>query len=675
MKYILNIFAVLALTFGVTACSEDSLPSIIDDAQVPEGEMRVNLLLSVPAADNVTRSMLPGDEKKVTTLKMVCFDANGYYLGEREAQVAQTSTDPDHGTVKGNVPGATCRIHFIANRPHLDLSSVPIGTSENNLMQWEVMTTTYNEADAEYVTYWGYHKESNEEDMKVYLKGQGTEHIVYLLRDRAQVRIVDVSDEDQMNIDRIYSVEWTISNGRDRGYLAPYNSANVRDPFDGYYSTTTEGGNTVVTGNSVITEYPSSGRYTATESDIAQNGKIIVGGENTLKPIYLFEDYNEGANLQTADAPVVKLILKVTYMYDDNGNAYAAGATRKVKYHTALLMNQEFEMFHVTRNHTYSLTIKGLPRSLGKDTFAEALTNTNYTNNQLFTINEEATDVTDGTHSLSIKTTTGTSVVYTESETVTIPFTYMTNGAGDPNLTSANFSAVWKKNEDVAETSLPITYNPSTGEGTITLTLKEVGTSLKEGKLLLTDKAYGLQRYVNVYTISQFSFRDKTLTRVGTRTVNGKTRPVYQLTLKFPAGSNRFPKGLYPITIKFATQTLNAFSDENATTTTEGLCGLTMSSTAVDDVDNGATTGNGNNLRYPWNYQARDWGYWYSYIVLTQDDMKQGADGGDEINLYFDDICGEAHPNSTFSSVGLYYEIEYFGGIKSIYANRPNQDL
>ena len=448
MKYILNIFAVLALTFGVIACSEDSLPDFIDDVQGPEGEMRVNLLLSVPAADNATRSMLPGNEKKVTTLKMVCFDANGYYLGEREAQVEQTSTDPDHGTVKGTVPGATCRIHFIANRPHLDLSSVPIGTSENNLMQWEVMTTSYNETDAEYVTYWGYHKEDNEEAMKVYLKGEGTEHIVYLLRDRAQVRIVDVSDEDQMNIDQIYSVEWTISNGRDRGYLAPYNPVNVRDPFDGYYSNV--GGS--ITGNSVITEYTSSGRYTATEGDMAQNGMFIVGGENTLKPIYLFEDYNEVANLQTADAPVVKLILKVTYLYDDNGNAYAAGATRRVKYHTVLLMNQEFEMFHVTRNHTYSLTIKGLPRSLGKDTFDEALTNTNYTNNQLFTINEEATDVTDGTHSLSIKTTTGTSVVYTESGTVTIPFTYMTDGHGDPNLAASNFSAVWKKNEDVAET-------------------------------------------------------------------------------------------------------------------------------------------------------------------------------------------------------------------------------
>ena len=189
--------------------------------------------------------------------------------------------------------------------------------------------------------------------------------------------------------------------------------------------------------------------------------------------------------------------------------------------------------------------------------------------------------------------------------------------------------------------------------------------------MLLTDKAYGLQRYVNVYTISQYSFRENpTLTRVGTRTVsvNGtnKTRPVYKLTLKFPTGSNRYPKGLYPITVKFTTQTLSAFSAVSATATTEGLCGLTMSSTAVTGVDNGAPSGN----NYPWNYQARDWGYWYSYIVLTQDDMKQGADGNDEINLYFDDICSEAHPNSNFSSVGLYYEIEYFGGVKSVSANR-----
>ena len=194
MKYVLNIFAALALIFSATACSEDNLPDLIDDVQVPEDEMRVNLLLSVPVMENATRSMLPGDEKKVTTLKMVCFDANGYYLGEREATVVQTSTDPDHGTVTGTVPGATCRVHFIANRPHLDLSSVPIGTSENNLMQSEVMTTLYNETDAEYISYWGYHKEENEELMKTYLEGHGTEKIVYLLRDRARVRIANISD-------------------------------------------------------------------------------------------------------------------------------------------------------------------------------------------------------------------------------------------------------------------------------------------------------------------------------------------------------------------------------------------------------------------------------------------------------------------------------------------------
>ena len=211
-------------------------------------------------------------------------------------------------------------------------------------------------------------------------------------------------------------------------------------------------------------------------------------------------------------------------------------------------------------------------------------------------------------------------------------------------------------------------YNSTTGEGVIQVTLKDVGETLKYGKLLFTDKTFGLQRYVNVYTISEYKFRETpVLENTGqkrTVTVDNVTtvRDVYKLTLKLPSGTNRYPKGLYPITVKFATQTLNAFSD-NSATAAHGSFSVTNATTAEDGIESGAASGN----NYPWNYQARDWGYWYKYIVLTQEVMTTGADGNDEITLYFDDIRGIAHPNSNFTNIGLYYQIDYFGGIKSAF--------
>lgn len=662
----------MMLGLTVTACINDFETDGITTPEpiAKDGEMAVNIHLSIPTISPATRSMVPGAERMVSDMKMICFDANGYYLGVREATVVSTYKDdashnfvtsPDKGTIEGTVPAATCRVHFIANRARLDLSNVAIGTAENIVMRSEAMSTFYNETDE--ISYWGFHREENVALMQQWLAGEKEgDNTVYLLRDRAQVRIRDVSDGEQINLDRIHKVEWTISHGRDRGYLAPYNPADVRHPFDGYYQV--KDGKMIA--NSVISEYASSGRYDATEADMEKNGSLVVGGDNTLQPIFLFEDLNDDPNLREVDADVVKLILKVQYLYDengdklydDNGEHIPGKEEGKIRYHTVLLMNQEYEMFHVTRNHTYTLTITGLPRSLGADSFAEALVNTNYSNNQLTNIEEEATDVTDGTHSLSIQTVSGTSVVYQQAGTVDIPFRYLTNSAGDSNV---QFSAVWKTNEEVAETNIPVVYDSSTGEGVIKVTLKDVGETLKYGKLLFTDKTFGLQRYVNVYTISEYKFKNTPkLESAGTRTVGNVTRNVYKLTLELPTGTNRYPKGLYPITVKFATQTLNAFSD-NSSTSAHGSYGVTMETTAVDGIESGAASGN----NYPWNYQARDWGYWYSYIVLTQDDMTKDASGNDVITLYFDDIRTIAHPNSTFNSIGLYYQIDYFGGMKS----------
>ena len=118
MKYISRILFTVGLVFGLSACTEDALETV--GPKLPaNGDMSVNLTFAMPDAEAQTRSKVSGTENRVHTMQMVCFDANGLYLGIRKAEISpydENNPDrkPDAGTIKGTVPQGTSRIHFIA---------------------------------------------------------------------------------------------------------------------------------------------------------------------------------------------------------------------------------------------------------------------------------------------------------------------------------------------------------------------------------------------------------------------------------------------------------------------------------------------------------------------------------------------------------------------------------
>ena len=160
MKYLSRILFMAVIALGFVGCTEESV--FVSPDGTLQGDMPVNITFSF--ADKArTRSMVSGTENAVHIMQMVCFDANGLYLGIRNAEVKSNGpgTNPpmyDTGVIKGSVPQGTARIHFIANRNLTIPLSHNVGTAEETVMQSVELSTAYNDktvGEGQEICYWG----------------------------------------------------------------------------------------------------------------------------------------------------------------------------------------------------------------------------------------------------------------------------------------------------------------------------------------------------------------------------------------------------------------------------------------------------------------------------------------------------------------------------------------
>ena len=293
MKYISRILFTVGLVLGLTACTEDALETI--GPKLPaNGDMSVNITFAMPDAEAQTRSKVSGEEKRVHTMQMVCFDANGLYLGIRNAEITpDAGPTPDTGKIKGTVPQGTSRIHFIANRKLTIPLNAIVGTPETEVMASEELSTFWNDLDHQEVCYWGYHKEANAAAMEAWLNptsAAGTSK-VYMVRDRAKVVLTYDPTGAQVPVTKI---EWLIHNGLERGYLAPTEAFWGNDS---YYEQSSVAGAGYVS-KAGMNPYPDGKRYSlwisADEND-DDNFDVAYQSTGTYesKPQFLFDDDNE----------------------------------------------------------------------------------------------------------------------------------------------------------------------------------------------------------------------------------------------------------------------------------------------------------------------------------------------------------------------------------------------
>ena len=674
MKYISRLILLFSLAVGITACG-DAL-GIYEPVDAQSCDMTVNIAFSFKDKAT-TKSMVSGEEQLVHTMQMVCFDANGLYLGIRNADVTSEGpgTNPpmyDTGIIKGAVPQGTSRIHFIANRNLAIPLSFNVGSAEETVMKSAELSTGYKETPIgegggahQEICYWGYHKEASADAMNTWLNPSTKgESVVYMIRDRAKVVL---TYDPTGATTTVKKVEWLIHNGRDRGYLAPKS-----EDWENYYANSTiEGHTNELISTAGINEYTTSGRYSLWTSDsVNEDANFDVAyqssGTYTSKPQFLFEDGNR-------DIDNLKAILKVTY---------TVGSTDKTVYHVLRLKENDTdeqvgERYPVVRNNTYYINCKMLsPDVAYYETLKDAIDGSEFMNADV-EIDRSITSVNDVDYTLQILLPTETTSIVLNTvgpHQMDFAFRQVGNVSETGSTNPQDFEVKWENSQDFC-TDPSLSYVEETKQFQITTNVIEgkLTDNLQDEWIVVKHKASGLTRYIHVYVIDQFRYKIKpTLKRVG-NTNN------YVLHFQLPPAEHTqfitqedgrvipdpteliYPTSLYPIDVKFATNTLNAYNTSE-TGTNYGLFGVSVESTAdllsASNFEQGynspiSTENTGSITQWYYQQANNNWDFWYTYSLKSYP-----TDG--DVNIYLADV--RSHINyANVQNVGLFLYVKYFG--------------
>lgn len=722
MKKLISILGMLALLGGLWSCSELDDWVVNNSNQEEEEMMDVHVRLHGLPSDIGTRISVGSEENVVQDLYMLCFsDATGF-IGVVQAEFTSEGamTNPeriDHGDINskdggeddetevaGRVSNRTNCIHFVANRGWTADEIAAIngkrGQMENVVMHsQEVMTSLSAEnpsanTNTNRIVYWGYHKEPTAQLMRYWLNAldengeqvlklddngnpipildennnpvyktdengnfvldnngnkiplyQSQAKDLYMITDRAKVVLGTVTDPNTTNGDdpsyKIKKIEWAINNGHPKGFIAPFNNSNLSNPFEGYYTGTEDA---TVVGNTPLTECTDGNRFVVTENDfvtVYDNFQKVAN-----KQICLFEDRNP-------ERDPVTIIMKVTYTGGEE------------KYHSLMLIDDKFDPYPILRSHTYTINIGLLPMRIGEDNLPDAIATKAYSNNQMIGVDPSVNQVSDGINTLYLPETT---IVYhtpINGGTVSIPFEY--RGTNASSMTANDFKATWNEMDDGFttdnSTTISVSYSydseDGVGKGNVSFPLGTIGNVMKKGEMRLLDTKYGLSRFLNLYSILKFNIENPKLTRVAgeSRTINGVgtnggngTANTYVLEFDI---TGDYPQYLFPLTIKFATKTLNAFSDNDPNAEHGTFSAAIESTTGLKELVTGNLANTG------WYEDADDWGYWYTYQVLSYKDMPTKENGKFHFTIYMDDVNGARTTQSQV--VGLFLKIVGFG--------------
>lgn len=685
MKYLSRILITAVAAVGLTACYDDA-GGIMPQELSKVGDVPVNISFSMTDKAATTRSIVGGEETPVSVMQLICFDANGKYLGIRNADVTSqgAAMNPpmyDHGIVKGAVPEGTSRIHFIANRSLTLPLSFSVGTDEETVMKGVELTSYYK--DNKKVSYWGYHKELTAAAMKSWLNPAtaGTS-MVYMIRDRAKV-ILEYDPADAPFV--VTNIKWLIHNGHSRGYLAP-----KKDEWESYYGNSTiEGHTSDLISKATMNEFTAvvpgeQSRYTLWTSDEENEDTTFDqnvawnGASNTRTPQFLFDDDNSAK-----EGTYPKIILKVTYNVTEGETT-----SSKTVYHVLKLKDNNDSQYDIVRNNTYYIKCKLLsPDVAYYETLKEAIDGEAFMDGEV-EIDRSITEVNDGEKTLQIKLPTETTSIVLNSVGVHNDLFFVFRDAKNINIDGStnpdDFNVYWENKDDRTPeqqaaffcTDPVLSFNNTTHQFVISTQVKEgkLTDKLQDEWIVVEHKTTHLKRYIHVFVIDQFRYKIyPTLTKVGNDYKLSFQLPPMEHTRYLADGSPDpeelvYPQELYPIDVKFTTNTLNAYGiTQNVNN--YGLFGSSIESTeGLTDVNNfendgehvyndpvSSTSTNNPDSRTHWYFQQADnyWDFWYTYSLKTY--PENGI-----VNIFFKDVRDHIK-YANVQDVGLFLYIEYFG--------------
>ena len=438
-------YMIVALAGAVAmalSCQSENL--LVPDTPV-DGYVRIDFRTDVPVMSEVRTKAVDPDGGGVQNMQVFCFDANGIFITTVKADLVPDAPQSGSTASLSGKVSVTVPEHAVmlqlVGNQNLTFFEED---AYRGMTETEVMASL--EASAGRMIYWA--RKSVDE-----LRQCTTEATaVKLLRNQAKISL---SVESGINF---VNEGWVVLNSNAFGTVAPFDpetqtftAPSIQNPF-----------------------------VTLPDNDAKLGDYLDV---RTNEDEYIFESPN-------SDSEPIDFIVK---------GRQGGGESL---YYRISIIDKEGNFLPILRNHHYTINIAG-PLYYGVETFAEALT-TPPTNNVWVSVSDNISQVQDNENRLSVERT---SVVIGEDEFVLPDYEYVLSYTVE-SLTGGSVSQAevsWLDGNDVARPSFSHVFDASTGKGTITINLNEMGErSKREGTLLVK---YGrLSRKIKVVTVKKQSF-------------------------------------------------------------------------------------------------------------------------------------------------------------------------
>lgn len=487
IRYILMFFALLAVS-----CQEEILHTSPDEA--PEGYMNISFSAQVPDMKVVDTKAVDPDGGGIQHIILYCFDSYGLFITTVNLSGEDHTPDGNNpslaGSFKATIPDYTDVVHVVGNQVMTDFSEDEL----RNKSEFEVMSAL--EASAGRMIYWA---RRTVDELKEH---QQTGTPVILIRNQAKVTVEVAKDSNGNPVTDFQISGFIVTNTNAFGTVAPYHQ-----PTDSFLVPSLD--------NPFVT---------LSEDDSKLGDFLDVRGN---REEYVFETRND---------------------IDDPVNIIIKGGPDGL-YYRVLMLDEDGNQIMILRNHHYKVMISDV-LSYGQPTFEEALT-APATNNVWITVEDHVKEVYGLEYILSVD---DTDIVINESEFLSpnLKTVYYTVKKVDGSALTADDKpdVSWMSGNEVAYNSFLHEFNPSTGRGTITLTLHSLGEQkIREGVLMV--RKGRLYRKIRITTIKKQVF---TPAWAATQVYGHKVGE--HLTLMFTIPED-CPEGLFPLEVLISTNILD----------------------------------------------------------------------------------------------------------------------
>ena len=381
-----------------------------------DGLIEVPFSISVPGGVGMYTKAMESDPD-ISTLHLVVFDDNGYYVETQEAEFTEDVTDHEHSNEKKYVVNLTQtdqprKIHIVANCP---VSQISYGHEA------EIMSNLYVEGNA--TAYWGrievpHIMQTVDTDSDGRPDTYSDELLnlfrcVALLRNFSQIRVIDKAEPDNFEM-----TGFAVYNTVDKGTVVPYNKST--SSFQNFLKVD---GSSMTYNELIKANYDGHALSSVTLKNTLIDKPVSEGGD-FYAPGASFYMYERKVSVNSADESSWKespphIIIKGKYNNSSSETYYKIDLVRDVEEGGAIVK----QYYNILRNFCYSFTINEIVDE-GYSSLELAMANPAGNNLSTSTDTQGFTNLSDGLGRIFVEYTDMTLVT---NNNVTLKYKYIPN--------------------------------------------------------------------------------------------------------------------------------------------------------------------------------------------------------------------------------------------------------